>query len=677
MLYGHLTGSSHAAVNQGIMPYTARLRRRTIWEYHVSPQHVYYTCLQQDVLCAVSCAPDVAGVTRVMEVDHVTYIFGSFSRRRQHHHDVAAPKRHTNRRLSETQVSTIAPENYDCIFVCSLCEQQYNEPRVLPCLHTFCTPCLQQLEKEDPGFLHVICDIVNAASRSQLTSNGRIEGRWTSVVNDRRPLDVSCERLCCPTCGNKTILPPGGVTALPPHYILQHHMVLDTLNKQTTTVLCDLCSNHSTASSRCMECLLSLCTFCAEAHLRQRSTASHEVLELHEARQRGITQVARQAMCPTHPDLELQLFCAPCGQVVCRQCCQLTHRGHPCDPASRAAQTFSRSLRECLERTRPLADEAVVSLDTLRQLVQNIQERCSEVQQQVDQYIDSYIAALEEHRRHLQQQVQEAREAKLRAVHIQQEELQRHSEDTRTAICFAQQLLTEASDIELLSLVTPVLRRLECLCRVRNREKVNQHTVYGVITTQTVSPAHCNLSGLHSLQDVRQQQKVETVLVTRDADKQPLCHGGEKVTAELRYRDTSRRKIPVQLTDRRDGTYLISFVPDTAGNLSLFVSVQEKPIQGSPFHVCVRTMRPHQGTFHCCSFCSSGRVTKMPRLWLWRQDAWWIQRLWARPCWSSWAQTLVVLWVTFYTTLNVDDPTLLSTSSHCKTFTDPPTSTVL
>ncbi|KAJ9585592.1 hypothetical protein L9F63_002622, partial [Diploptera punctata] len=35
----------------------------------------------------------------------------------------------------------------------------------------------------DPGFLHIICDIVNAASRSQLTSNGRIEGRWTSVVN--------------------------------------------------------------------------------------------------------------------------------------------------------------------------------------------------------------------------------------------------------------------------------------------------------------------------------------------------------------------------------------------------------------------------------------------------------------------------------------------------------------
>jgi hypothetical protein len=33
------------------------------------------------------------------------------------------------------------------------------------------------------------------------------------------------------------------------------------------------------------------------------------------------------------------------------------------------------------------------------------------------------------------------------------------------------------------------------------------------------------------------------------------------------------------VTDQQDGTYLISFVPDTSGNLSLSVSVQGKPIQ--------------------------------------------------------------------------------------------------
>jgi hypothetical protein len=39
------------------------------------------------------------------------------------------------------------------------------------------------------------------------------------------------------------------------------------------------------------------------------------------------------------------------------------------------------------------------------------------------------------------------------------------------------------------------------------------------------------------------------------------------------------RKIPVQVTDQQDGTYLVSFVPDASGNLSLSVSLQGKPIQ--------------------------------------------------------------------------------------------------
>lgn len=97
------------------------------------------------------------------------------------------------------------------------------------------------------------------------------------------------------------------------------------------------------------------------------------MLALHEARQRGITRVRRQAMCPAHPELELQLFCAPCGQVACRECCLLVHRGHACDTAARAAKIYTHSMKDALERTRPMAEEVVVSLDRLRHLRQRIQ----------------------------------------------------------------------------------------------------------------------------------------------------------------------------------------------------------------------------------------------------------------------------------------------------------------
>jgi tripartite motif-containing protein 45 len=79
-----------------------------------------------------------------------------------------------------------------------------------------------------------------------------------------------------------------------------------------------------------------------------------------------------------------------------------------------------------------------------------LQLQCSQVRDEVDQFIDSYIAALEEHRQSLQMQVQEARETKLHMVHAQQLKLERHAKDTRNAVSFAEDLLSESSDIEVI-----------------------------------------------------------------------------------------------------------------------------------------------------------------------------------------------------------------------------------
>lgn len=59
------------------------------------------------------------------------------------------------------------------------------------------------------------------------------------------------------------------------------------------------------------------------------------------------------------------------------------------------------------------------------------------------------------------------------------------------------------------------------------------------------------------------------------------------------------------MNDKRDGSYLIAFTPDVAGLMSLSIKVQNKDIKGSPFLINIRTLRPHSGIFHCCTFCSS------------------------------------------------------------------------
>lgn len=113
----------------------------------------------------------------------------------------------------------------------------------------------------------------------------------------------------------------------------------------------------------------------------------------------------------------------------------------------------------------------------------------------------------------------------------------------------------------------------------------------------------CLGSGLDNL---RVHRKTEILLETRDAADNPLTHGGLNVTAELLYRDAGMncRALSVNIHDRKDGTYLITFVPDTPGKLSLNVTVKGQQIKNSPFPITVRQIRPHSGVYHCCSFCS-------------------------------------------------------------------------
>lgn len=69
---------------------------------------------------------------------------------------------------------------------------------------------------------------------------------------------------------------------------------------------------------------------------------------------------------------------------------------------------------------------------------------------------------------------------------------------------------------------------------------------------------------------------------TRDQDDIEIDRGGEHVTADIRHRDAGvSRSIIVNVYDRKDGTYNISFVPDVAGKLVLSVNVKGQPISVS------------------------------------------------------------------------------------------------
>lgn len=430
-----------------------------------------------------------------------------------------------------------------------------------------------------------------------------------------------------------------------------------------STVWCGLCFTETAAIACCLICNLNLCTFCKEAHGRQRSTSKHDVRYLNDLRtnyllqsevngpatsavalvpgsdvgsrsSRVLSATSRTLLkCTIHPTHDLKLFCVTCYQVACNNCTILLHRNHKCEPIGKAAKVYVKMMQTSLDRTRPLIDYAAEAIAKLNSHAKRVNQRADTVQADVDRFLGEYLAALEVHQRTLHTQIGRAREAKLQTIREQQAELQQRCTDARQTIQFCDDLMEPGSSAtEILTFVGVLLRRFEQCQRSRGTAARNvdpqlnsssehslafraeicapttqeQHNIplYGIITTQTAEPKLCTVAA-DGLMQLRIHRKAEVVMTARDAEDKPLCHGGLQVDVLVRYRDASQRSVPVKVADRRDGTYVISFVPDAAGAMLMSVQVHGKHVKASSFAMCARTLRPHSGCFHCCAFCSS------------------------------------------------------------------------
>lgn len=128
--------------------------------------------------------------------------------------------------------------------VCNVCKRLYRDPKILPCLHTFCSDCIGQLEPFS----------VSARGRPADSS-----GKTTAVEEDRPSVTV-----LCPECDSEVDIPPSG-----PEGLCTDHLALDEVFQETLLtdgpLSCDLCGEGG-AESRCEVCCVNLCEFCCQAH---------------------------------------------------------------------------------------------------------------------------------------------------------------------------------------------------------------------------------------------------------------------------------------------------------------------------------------------------------------------------------------------------------------------------
>ncbi|KAJ8401392.1 hypothetical protein AAFF_G00386230 [Aldrovandia affinis] len=187
---------------------------------------------------------------------------------------------------------------------CAVCNLNFNsrEPKLLPCLHSFCKKCLPS-----PSRSLVLHD---------QTGNPQLQ-----VDNTTKPLNV----IRCPVCRQECM----EVDVMENFFVKDSMEVPSSTVEKTNQQLCTSCDDNTEASGFCVECVEFLCSTCIEAHQRVKFTKDHTIRQKEEVSPDAMSvSTQKPVFCDVHKQEPLKLFCETCDRLTCRDCQLLKHKDH-------------------------------------------------------------------------------------------------------------------------------------------------------------------------------------------------------------------------------------------------------------------------------------------------------------------------------------------------------------
>ena len=220
---------------------------------------------------------------------------------------------------------------------CRICLSPFTKPRMLDCLHIFCTPCLETLAGENA-------------------------------------------KLTCPLCRSMTLLPVAGVAGLPIYQTNTQctRNVLDQVQDDTGSLsLCQLCEVENVAFVKCIDCDKYLCKECHKYHSRLKMSKDHQIEFLHE------DDESFKSECNEHKK-ELTLFCKPCNKPLCIECQKTSHEAHEVKTLDYAAlmerDILYAGIGGLKSKVLPIIEN---TLEQAKTEENNFNKHCSQIKQEI------------------------------------------------------------------------------------------------------------------------------------------------------------------------------------------------------------------------------------------------------------------------------------------------------
>ena len=457
---------------------------------------------------------------------------------------------------------------------CSVCMCNYTDPKQLPCLHSFCLHCLNEIQR---------------------TSGRR-------------------DKIACPECRQEFNVPDNGnLAALPTNFRINSLLdVLAIKECSATGVKCGNCDKRSKENHYCFQCCEFWCGECITFHNRMKANKDHCALALEDLQDHDFENILkRPTFCaiPGHEKKEIEFFCNICEVAICNACALTNHDGHGKILLEQAANERKLRVKSAIESQRKRAQTKSSKITKLDKSFSEVQEQAARVKRNVQEYADSIHAAIEAKKLEIFEDVERRTEASLQEIGKQKENFEEQARRHESEIEDTETLLKRSTSAQLMrpnELLDKILKKEKNQedgsdrddCPFQKFDFVKNHKLFDLVSAEQIGSlktrAQLSSADGKGISEAIVGLEAQLVVTTRNKKYLSSYDNFDCVTLEISNRQGDKCAAEVQVQDNKDGTYKIKYFAKETGTCSASVKVNGEHIRGSPFEVQVkpRQFRP-------------------------------------------------------------------------------------
>ncbi|XP_006824167.1 tripartite motif-containing protein 2-like [Saccoglossus kowalevskii] len=436
---------------------------------------------------------------------------------------------------------------------CSICLEIYKNPKVLPCLHTYCQQCLVTFKVKSGGVLKcATCRIQCDSPIEELKSNFFL----TSLLDTfQRQRQLSTDH------------PP----------------------------VCETCQRDS--NSQCVDCPLFAVMYVLLSMTAFQPLRSHEVLQLtstEEIQSRGHLKVQSKVFCSVHKESQLKFYCDTCQVPVCVECTIVEHRvpEHVHRNLQEVADEYKTQLKEMLGQLKVKEKQVKEEKAAAEFTREEIRNQCEAEKEKVKRRAKEVIERVKREEKMLIDTLDESARIELKDAAMNIDEREFHHIDIVSTHHYLETLVHHGNAVHLLSTKPETTKRIKEMVAMETIPPISHdiiefqsssdfaaHALIGGIKSD-VCPSKCTVENIP--EQLVKGVPVKLLITTRDSKgKQIIPRQAVLVSAP----GASWKNI----IDNKNGTFHVMITGKMEGKQQVAMMIGNQHIPGSPFHIPVIT----------------------------------------------------------------------------------------